>query len=102
MLAAWYVPPTNGDAIIVRHRSGSTRSATIEHLAFLAEARGTRLANERHRSHVGISVKTADRHIQNAYGKIAISTRVAAALFAMQHGLVAWGEIPIARPGAKS
>ena len=41
---------------------------------------------------LGISAKTADRHIQNAYGKIGISTRAAAALFAMQHGLVAWGE----------
>jgi DNA-binding NarL/FixJ family response regulator len=45
---------------------------------------------------LGISVKTADRHIQNAYGKIGISTRAAAALFAMQHGLAAWGELPIA------
>lgn len=47
---------------------------------------------------LGISVKTADRHIQNAYGKIGISTRAAAALFAMEHGLVAWGELPISRP----
>ena len=45
---------------------------------------------------LGISVKTADRHIQNAYGKIGVSTRAAAALFAMQHGLAAWGELPIA------
>ena len=37
---------------------------------------------------LGISVKTADNHIQNAYGKIGVSTRAAAALFAMQHGLV--------------
>ena len=47
---------------------------------------------------LGISVKTADRHIQNAYGKIGISTRAAAALFAMQQGLATWGELPIA-PG---
>ncbi len=45
---------------------------------------------------LGISTKTADHHIQNAYRKIGISTRAAAALFAMQHGLVAWGELPIA------
>ena len=45
---------------------------------------------------LGISVKTADRHIQNAYGKVGVSTRAAAALFAMQHGLSAWGELPIA------
>jgi HD-GYP domain-containing protein (c-di-GMP phosphodiesterase class II) len=35
-----------------------------------------------------ISPKTADRHIQNTYTKIGVSTRGAAALWAMQHGLV--------------
>ena len=49
---------------------------------------------------LGISSKTADRHIQNAYRKIGVSTRAAATLFAMEHGLVAWGELPIARPAA--
>jgi HD-GYP domain-containing protein (c-di-GMP phosphodiesterase class II) len=44
---------------------------------------------------LGISAKTADRHVQNAYRKINVSTRAAATLFAMQHGLVAWGELPI-------
>jgi DNA-binding CsgD family transcriptional regulator len=44
---------------------------------------------------LGISVKTADRHIQNAYAKIGVSTRAAATLFAMQHGLAAWGELPM-------
>jgi HD-GYP domain-containing protein (c-di-GMP phosphodiesterase class II) len=51
---------------------------------------------------LGISVKTADRHVQNAYGKIGVSTRAAATLFAMEHGLVAWGELPIARPALRS
>jgi HD-GYP domain-containing protein (c-di-GMP phosphodiesterase class II) len=37
---------------------------------------------------LGISIKTADNHIQNVYGKIGVSTRAAAAVFAMQHGLV--------------
>jgi HD-GYP domain-containing protein (c-di-GMP phosphodiesterase class II) len=46
---------------------------------------------------LGISVKTADHHVQNAYAKIGVSTRAAAALFAMRHGLVAWGELPIGR-----
>ena len=50
---------------------------------------------------LGISVKTADRHIQNAYRKIGVSTRAAATLFAMEHGLLAWGELPIARPAAR-
>lgn len=37
-----------------------------------------------------ISVKTADYHIQSAYRKMGVSTRAAATLFAMQHGLVTW------------
>lgn len=51
---------------------------------------------------LGISVKTADRHIQHAYRKIGVSSRAAATLFAMEHGLVAWGELPIARSAAHS
>jgi HD-GYP domain-containing protein (c-di-GMP phosphodiesterase class II) len=46
-----------------------------------------------------ISVKTADRHVQNAYAKIGVSSRAAAALFAMEHGLVMWGELPISGVG---
>ena len=51
---------------------------------------------------LGISVKTADRHIQNAYAKIGISSRAAAALFAMEHGLATWGEVPIVGAGRRS
>ncbi|HYN51392.1 MAG TPA: HD domain-containing phosphohydrolase [Thermoleophilaceae bacterium] len=51
---------------------------------------------------LGISVKTADRHIEHAYRKIGVSTRAAAALFAMQHGLAVLGELPIARTGDRS
>jgi len=36
-----------------------------------------------------IAPKTADRHIQNIYNKIGVSTRAAAALWAMQHDVVA-------------
>jgi HD-GYP domain-containing protein (c-di-GMP phosphodiesterase class II) len=50
---------------------------------------------------LGISVKTADRHVQNAYRKIGVSSRAAATLFAMEHGLVAWGELPMAHPEAR-
>ena len=35
-----------------------------------------------------ISPKTADHHIQHIYGKIGVSTRAAAALWAMQHDVV--------------
>ena len=51
---------------------------------------------------LGISVKTADSHIQHAYRKIGVSTRAAATLFAMEHGLVASGELPIVRPATRS
>ncbi|MBV8295822.1 MAG: HD domain-containing protein [Acidimicrobiia bacterium] len=36
-----------------------------------------------------ISPKTADHHIQHLYGKIGVSTRGAAALFAIEHGILA-------------
>ena len=49
-----------------------------------------------------ISPKTADRHVQNAYRKIGVSSRAAATLFAMEHGLVAWGEFPIPRSTVRS
>jgi HD-GYP domain-containing protein (c-di-GMP phosphodiesterase class II) len=40
---------------------------------------------------LGISVKTADHHLQSAYRKMGVSTRAGATLFAMEHGLVARG-----------
>jgi HD-GYP domain-containing protein (c-di-GMP phosphodiesterase class II) len=64
-----------------------------EVLALLARGLQTKQVARR----LGISVKTADHHIQNAYAKIGVSTRAAAALFAMEHGLTAWGEFPIGR-----
>jgi HD-GYP domain-containing protein (c-di-GMP phosphodiesterase class II) len=51
---------------------------------------------------LGISAKTADRHVQNSYAKIGISTRAAAAMFAMQHGLTAWGELPMVTARGRS
>jgi HD-GYP domain-containing protein (c-di-GMP phosphodiesterase class II) len=51
---------------------------------------------------LGISVKTADRHIEHVYRKIGVSTRAAAALFAMEHGLATLGELPIASTGVRS
>lgn len=44
---------------------------------------------------LGISSKTADHHIQNAYAKMGVASRAAATLFAMQHGMVTWGELPM-------
>jgi HD-GYP domain-containing protein (c-di-GMP phosphodiesterase class II) len=55
-----------------------------EVVGFLARGLQTKQVARR----LGISVKTADRHIQNAYRKIGVSSRAAATLFAMEHGLV--------------
>ena len=35
-----------------------------------------------------ISRKTVDRHLQNLYAKIDVSSRAAAALYAVHHGLL--------------
>jgi len=51
---------------------------------------------------LGISAKTADRHVQNSYAKIGVSSRAAAALFAMQHGLTTWGELPMVTSDRRS
>jgi DNA-binding NarL/FixJ family response regulator len=41
---------------------------------------------------LGISPKTVDNHIQHIYPKIAVKTRAGAALFAIEHGIIAAGE----------
>lgn len=70
----------------------------VEVIALLARGMQTKqVARE-----LGIAVKTADRHIQNAYAKVGVSSRSAATLFAMGHGLVTWGELPIARTEPRS
>jgi HD-GYP domain-containing protein (c-di-GMP phosphodiesterase class II) len=51
---------------------------------------------------LGISGKTADHHVQNAYAKIGVSTRAAAAVFVMEHGLIDRGELPIPTPHGRS
>lgn len=41
---------------------------------------------------LGISAKTADTHVQHAYRKLGVSTRAGATLFAIENGLVGWGD----------
>ncbi|MDT7709509.1 MAG: hypothetical protein QOG20_5116 [Pseudonocardiales bacterium] len=56
----------------------------VEVLVLLARAASTRhIARE-----LGITPKTAGNHIERIYSKIGASTRAAAALYAMQHGLL--------------
>ena len=97
------------DAVTAVIEAAGQRAPRLDRPAGLTEreaevvamlARGLQTRQVAH--HLGISVKTADRHVQNAYGKIGVSTRAAATLFAMEHGLVAWGEFPIGRPPAQS
>ncbi len=37
---------------------------------------------------LSISARTAEHHVQHTYAKIGVSSRAAAALFAMEHGLL--------------
>jgi DNA-binding CsgD family transcriptional regulator len=73
------------------HPAGLT-DREVEVLGMLAHGFAIKQIGRR----LGISTKTASRHVQNIYPKIGVSTRAAAAVFAMQHGLVGWGERPIA------
>jgi HD-GYP domain-containing protein (c-di-GMP phosphodiesterase class II) len=99
----------DADAVTAVVEAAGQRVPPIERPAGLTEreaevvsmlARGLQTKQVAHA--LGISVKTADRHVQNAYGKIGVSTRAAATLYAMEHGLLAWGELPIARPAARA
>jgi HD-GYP domain-containing protein (c-di-GMP phosphodiesterase class II) len=99
----------DADAVAAVLESAGQQVPSIERPAGLTEreaevvgllARGLQTKEIAHA--LAISVKTADHHVQNAYGKIGVSTRAAAALFAMEHGLAAWGELPIGRAAGRS
>ena len=63
---------------------GGLTSREVEVLHLAARGLTTRAIADR----LYISPKTADSHIQNVYSKIGVSTRAAAALWAMQHGVI--------------
>jgi HD-GYP domain-containing protein (c-di-GMP phosphodiesterase class II) len=63
---------------------GGLSRREVDVLALAARGLTTRQIADR----LVISPKTADHHIQHIYGKIGVSTRAAAALWAMQHALV--------------
>jgi DNA-binding NarL/FixJ family response regulator len=46
------------------------------------------LSNREIARHLYISPRTAEHHVQHIYGKIGVSSRASAALFAMEHGLL--------------
>jgi len=67
----------------VRRPTGLTERE-VEVIGLLARGRATKQIA----ASLGISTKTADRHIQNIYGKIGVSSRAAATLYAAENGLV--------------
>ncbi|HEY0416276.1 MAG TPA: HD domain-containing phosphohydrolase [Gaiellaceae bacterium] len=67
-----------------QHNPGGLTRREVEVLRLAARGLTTRDIAER----LTISPKTADHHIQHIYGKIGVSTRAAAALWAMQHTVV--------------
>jgi HD-GYP domain-containing protein (c-di-GMP phosphodiesterase class II)/DNA-binding CsgD family transcriptional regulator len=60
----------------------SDREAQV--LALLARGQ----SNRQIASQLGITPKTAGHHVEHLYAKIGVSTRAAAALFALEHGLL--------------
>jgi DNA-binding CsgD family transcriptional regulator len=87
------VPEAAGQPIGPVPRPAGLTPREVQVLVRLARGRATKqIARD-----LGISAKTADRHVQNAYAKCGVTTRPGATLFAMQHGLMAWGDFPIGR-----
>jgi HD-GYP domain-containing protein (c-di-GMP phosphodiesterase class II) len=83
LVAAGHITPPGSGARRSRHPGGLTgREAEVLRLA----ARG--LTTQAIADELYISQKTAGHHIQHVYSKIGVSTRAAAALWAMQHALV--------------
>jgi HD-GYP domain-containing protein (c-di-GMP phosphodiesterase class II) len=84
LAAAGHAAPTGSGPRRATHPGGLTgREAEVLRLA----ARG--LTTQAIADELYISPKTADHHIQHVYSKIGVSTRAAAALWAMQHAIVA-------------
>lgn len=73
-----------GQPVPRMERPAGLTEREVEVVRLLARGRQTKQVART----LGISVKTADHHIQNAYRKMDVSTRAGATLFAMEHGLV--------------
>jgi DNA-binding CsgD family transcriptional regulator len=70
-----------------RRRAGPAGLTAREAEVLVLAARGA--SNRQIARTLGITPKTAGSHIEHIYRKIGVSTRAAAALFAIQHGLLA-------------
>jgi HD-GYP domain-containing protein (c-di-GMP phosphodiesterase class II) len=91
----------DADAVTAVIEAAGQRAPRLERPAGLTDreaevlillARGLMTKQVAHQ--LGISSKTADTHVQNAYRKLGVSTRAGATLFAIEHGLVAWADLP--------
>ena len=69
----------------LRGRDGDLTSRQVEVLRLLAAG----LSNRQIALRLGISSRTAEHHVQDCYVRIGVSTRAGAALYAMEHGLLA-------------
>jgi DNA-binding NarL/FixJ family response regulator len=83
LVAAGYGEPLTPKTQRPQHPGGLT-GREVEVLRLAARGLTTREIADR----LFISPKTADHHIQHVYTKIEVSTRAAAALWAMQHAVV--------------
>jgi HD-GYP domain-containing protein (c-di-GMP phosphodiesterase class II) len=83
LLAAGHGEPPANAGTRPRNPGGLTRRE-VDVLRLAARGHTTREIADR----LSISPKTADHHIQHIYGKIGVSTRAAAALWAMQNAVV--------------
>jgi HD-GYP domain-containing protein (c-di-GMP phosphodiesterase class II) len=84
VLAAAGHDDPRGGRLPREQRAGGLSDREAEVLGLAAKGLTTRQIADR----LSISAKTADHHIQHVYTKIGVSTRAAAALWAMQNGLV--------------
>jgi DNA-binding CsgD family transcriptional regulator len=75
-----------------REHVGGLTARELEVLRLIARGRSTKQVA----ADLVITPKTADSHIQHIYSKLGVSTRAAATVFAMHHGLLETsGELPM-------
>lgn len=68
-----------------RTRAAGLTERQVDVLRLLAAGR----SNREIAGHLVISARTAEHHVQDIYARIGVSTRAGAAIFAMEHGLLA-------------
>jgi HD-GYP domain-containing protein (c-di-GMP phosphodiesterase class II) len=94
-VAAGRLDGSAAEAVLAAAGGGDGRRARVDRPAGLSErevevlrlvARGS--TNREVARRLSISVKTVNRHVENIYGKVGVTSRAAAALFAVEHELL--------------